>query len=227
MGALRQTRPACFVRRTRRAVSAPDDWHEYNPDLRTEQNGKAVQDALDYFSFKCGLGTRRYRFEASGVKTATEYTGDRQDMVQHANRHQIGANGDRVLRTKQGAVSGAALRFSQGRKSRSENRLSARGGAAWPALLPCTLPQALPARLYRATFRRPRRFSINLMTLRINSMRPAGKGALSRKALSGLRCPAFASGVAAPSQKTDRCPCSASPVSSAGRGSAAQPSGGP
>lgn len=127
MGALRQTRPACFVRRTRRAVSAPDDWHEYNPDLRTEQNGKAVQDALDYFSFKCGLGTRRYRFEASGVKTATEYTGDRQDMVQHANRHQIGANGDRVLRTKQGAVSGAALRFSQGRKSRSENRLSARG----------------------------------------------------------------------------------------------------
>ena len=24
------------------------------------------------------------------MKTATEYTGDRQDMVQHANRHQIG-----------------------------------------------------------------------------------------------------------------------------------------
>lgn len=68
---------------------AAADWHEYNPDLRVEENSKAVQDALNYFSFKCGLGARRYRFETSGVKTATEYTGDRQDMVQHANRHQI------------------------------------------------------------------------------------------------------------------------------------------
>lgn len=66
------------------------DWHEYNPDLRVEANGRAVQDALDYFSFKCGLGCHRYRFEDSGVKTATEYIGSRQDMVQQANRHQIG-----------------------------------------------------------------------------------------------------------------------------------------
>ena len=73
--------------------SDPDvtkDWHEYNPDLRVEANSKAVQDGLNYFSFKCGLGARRYRFEAGTVKTATEYTGDRQDMVQRANRHQIG-----------------------------------------------------------------------------------------------------------------------------------------
>lgn len=83
-------RQQLFVQTHKSDPDAPDDWHEYNPDLRTDQNGKAVQDALDYFSFKCGLGTRRYRFEASGVKTATEYTGDRQDMVQHANRHQIG-----------------------------------------------------------------------------------------------------------------------------------------
>ena len=83
-------RQLLFVQTNKSDPDAPDDWHEYNPDLRTEQNGKAVQDALDYFSFKCGLGTRRYRFEASGVKTATESTGDRQDMVQHANRHQIG-----------------------------------------------------------------------------------------------------------------------------------------
>ena len=39
----------------------------------------------------------------------------------------------------------------------------------------------------------------------------------------GLRCPAFASGVAAPSQKADRCPCSTSAVSAAGSASAAQP----
>lgn len=83
-------RQQLFVRAPKSDPDGPDAWHEYNPDLRTDQNGKAVQDALDYFSFKCGLGTRRYRFEASGIKTATEYTGSRQDMVQHANRHQIG-----------------------------------------------------------------------------------------------------------------------------------------
>lgn len=82
-------RQQLFVQTEKSDPDAPNDWHEYNPDLRCDQNGKAVQDALDYFSFKCGLGTRRYRFEASGIKTATEYTGDRQDMVQHANRHQI------------------------------------------------------------------------------------------------------------------------------------------
>ena len=82
-------RQQLFVQTAKADPDAPDSWHEYNPDLRCDANGKAVQDALDYFSFKCGLGTRRYRFEPSGVKTATEYTGDRQDMVQHANRHQI------------------------------------------------------------------------------------------------------------------------------------------
>ena len=73
-------------------ASDPDsdpEWHEYNPDLRVDDNSKAVQDALDYFSFKCGLGTHHYQFTSAGVKTATEYVGDRQDMVQHANRHQI------------------------------------------------------------------------------------------------------------------------------------------
>lgn len=68
---------------------AEPDWHEYNPDLRVADNSRAVQDALDYFSFKVGLGTRHYQFSGGSVKTATEYTGDRQDMVQHANRHQI------------------------------------------------------------------------------------------------------------------------------------------
>ena len=63
-------RQQLFVQTPKSDPDAPNDWHEYNPDLRTEQNG--------------------HRFEASGVKTATEYTGDRQDMVQHANRHQIG-----------------------------------------------------------------------------------------------------------------------------------------
>ena len=52
-------RQQLFVKTNKSDPDAPDDWHEYNPDLRTEQNGKAVQDALDYFSFKCGLAARQ------------------------------------------------------------------------------------------------------------------------------------------------------------------------
>ena len=65
------------------------EWHEYNPDLRTEANHQAVQDMLNLFSFKCGLGCHRYSFELGKVATATEYTGSRQDLVQSANKNQI------------------------------------------------------------------------------------------------------------------------------------------
>lgn len=62
---------------------------EFNPSLRVAENAEAVQRQLDYLSFACGMGTHRYQFNFSGVKTATEYTGERQDLVQHAQRHSI------------------------------------------------------------------------------------------------------------------------------------------
>lgn len=62
---------------------------EYNPQLRVEENTKGVQAALDYLSFKCGLGTRFYAFEGGTVQTATQYIGERQDLVQNANKHYI------------------------------------------------------------------------------------------------------------------------------------------
>lgn len=62
---------------------------EYNPDLRVTENKEGVQSALNYLSFSCGMGAHRYKFEAAGVKTATEYTGERQELVQHANKHII------------------------------------------------------------------------------------------------------------------------------------------
>ncbi len=63
---------------------------EHNPSLRTEENREAVQAQLDYLSFRCGLGTRHYLF--SGVQgraqlTATQYTGERQDMRQNCAKH--------------------------------------------------------------------------------------------------------------------------------------------
>ena len=62
---------------------------EFNPALRVQENKDGVQAQLDYLSFKCGMGTKRYQFNASGVKTATEYNGERQELVQHAQRHAI------------------------------------------------------------------------------------------------------------------------------------------
>ena len=71
------------------SLDASPEWHEYNPDLRTEQNHQAVQDMLNLMSFKCGLGCHRYSFENGTVATAIEYTGSRQDLVQNANKNQI------------------------------------------------------------------------------------------------------------------------------------------
>ncbi len=62
---------------------------EYNPTLRTAENKEAMQSQLDYLSFKCGLGNHRFQFDSAGVKTATEYVGERQELVQHASKHAI------------------------------------------------------------------------------------------------------------------------------------------
>lgn len=62
---------------------------EFNPSLRVQENIDAVQNALNYLSFKCGLGTRHYQFSGSTVTTATQYSGDRQDMRQNVAKHAI------------------------------------------------------------------------------------------------------------------------------------------
>lgn len=62
---------------------------EYNPELRVSENKEGVQSQLDYLSFNCGLGTHRYQFDGGVVKTATEYNGERQELVQHASKHII------------------------------------------------------------------------------------------------------------------------------------------
>lgn len=61
---------------------------EYNPKLRVEEDTQGIQFALNMFSFKGGLGTEYYRFDASkGIVTATQYVGDRQDLIANANKH--------------------------------------------------------------------------------------------------------------------------------------------
>lgn len=62
---------------------------EYNPELRVEEDTEGIQFALNMLSFKCGLGTQYYRFDRNKgtVVTATQYVGDRQDLVSNANKH--------------------------------------------------------------------------------------------------------------------------------------------
>lgn len=62
---------------------------EYNPALRTSENAEGVQKALDMFSLMVGLGTHHYQFDHGTIKTATEFVGERQDMVQNAYREMI------------------------------------------------------------------------------------------------------------------------------------------
>lgn len=64
---------------------------EHNPELRTSDNTEAVQAQLDYLSFRCGLGSHHYTFGGVSGRTrltATQYVGERQDMLQNAVKHQ-------------------------------------------------------------------------------------------------------------------------------------------
>lgn len=60
---------------------------EYNPELRVEEDKEGIQFALNMLSFKAGLGTKYYEFNGSSVITATQYVGDRQDLIENANKH--------------------------------------------------------------------------------------------------------------------------------------------
>ena len=62
---------------------------EHNPDLRAEENARAVQAQLDYLSFKVGFGARRYCSSDPRVVTATQYAGEKQAFLQHAMKHYI------------------------------------------------------------------------------------------------------------------------------------------
>ena len=62
---------------------------EYNPDLRVEANKEGIQAQLDYLSFKVGFGTKHYQFNAGQIVTATQYTGDKQELIQNASKHYI------------------------------------------------------------------------------------------------------------------------------------------
>lgn len=74
------------------ALSKDELIHEYNPDLRPDQNKEGIQFALDILSFKCNLGTKYYEFSGGSVVTATQYVGDRQDLMKNAKKYRDNIN---------------------------------------------------------------------------------------------------------------------------------------
>lgn len=62
---------------------------ENNMAIRASDHELGIQRCLDILSLKCGMGTGRYQFNASGVKTATEVISDKSDLYQNLKKHEI------------------------------------------------------------------------------------------------------------------------------------------
>lgn len=62
---------------------------EVDMAIRSTDHELGMQRALDLCGFKCGLGTRRYQFTGSGVKTATEVISDKSDLFQNLKKNEI------------------------------------------------------------------------------------------------------------------------------------------
>lgn len=54
---------------------------EVDMTIRAQDHETGINKALDLMSLKCGMGTGRYKFEAGGVKTATEVISDKSELV--------------------------------------------------------------------------------------------------------------------------------------------------
>jgi len=57
--------------------------------LRSAEHDLAITKVLDLLSFKCGMGTGRYKFENGVVKTATEVISDKSELYQSIKKHEI------------------------------------------------------------------------------------------------------------------------------------------
>ena len=57
--------------------------------IRAQEHELGIQRSLDLLSLKVGMGTGRYQFDSSGVKTATEVISDKSDLYQNRQRNAI------------------------------------------------------------------------------------------------------------------------------------------
>ncbi len=62
---------------------------EIDMSIRASEHELGIQRSLDILSLKTGLGTGRYQFNSSGVKTATEIISDKSDLYQNRQKNAI------------------------------------------------------------------------------------------------------------------------------------------
>lgn len=62
---------------------------EVDMSIRSQDHETGINKALDLMSLKCGMGTGRYKFESTGVKTATEVVSDKSDLYQNLQKNKI------------------------------------------------------------------------------------------------------------------------------------------
>lgn len=62
---------------------------ENNMEIRASDHELGIQRALDLLSLKCGMGTGRYKFDSSGVKTATEVISEKSDLYQSLKKNEL------------------------------------------------------------------------------------------------------------------------------------------
>lgn len=80
-----------FVLTGERLPNEKDLIHEYNPEIRIDELRTTMETVLSLLSNQFGYGTKKYSFEDGQIKTATEYVGSRQDMMQEVNKQRFEA----------------------------------------------------------------------------------------------------------------------------------------
>lgn len=61
---------------------------EMNGELRIDAHVKGLSEAVNMVGYKCGFGEHKYRFDGSGVKTATEIVSEDSDMFRSVRKHE-------------------------------------------------------------------------------------------------------------------------------------------
>lgn len=64
-------------------------FRESNMELRVDQHSAAIQDQLNYLSYKCGFGVEHYRFARNQIQTATEVISQNSDLYRTIKKHEL------------------------------------------------------------------------------------------------------------------------------------------
>lgn len=62
---------------------------EVDMAIRSEEHERAINNALNMLSVKCGFGLNHYRFENGNIQTATQVISENSDMYRTINKHEI------------------------------------------------------------------------------------------------------------------------------------------